>query len=129
MKLKDIPEVSLVTYFIKCLPYMIVGYLAWPHYKVNYNLKVLCSLMILGYIFSAIGSLNNTGIQRLGYYFTYLNCFVMGFATKHRLPLFNKVYISSKDVNKLICMFALVLFIFNYFVKGYSNIAIYSWFL
>lgn len=121
-------EGSIVTYFIKILPMTLLAVIGYRGYEKNSKYKVFFSLMILGYIFSSIGSITATQIQRIGYYFTYLIWLVIGCVSNDTLRIGKNIKLGKKNVVRIVIIFEMTLFIFNKFIKGYGELIPFPWF-
>ena len=121
-------EGGMLTYFTKLTPILLATILGYKSYDEEPKYKVLFSLMILGYIFSSIGAVTDTQIQRIGYYYTYLMWFVIGRVGKCGILIKRKKILSGNQVMLLMVSFEILLFIFNRFVKEYGDIVPYAWF-
>lgn len=121
-------EGSIVTYFLKILPIILIATLGYKCYEKNPKYKVLFSLMVLGYIFSSVGAITDTQVQRIGYYFTYLVWLVIGCVGNNTLRIGNHIRVGRKDIVRIVILFEIALFIFNRFVKGYGELVPYPCF-
>ncbi|MDY5181289.1 EpsG family protein [Butyribacter sp.] len=119
---------NLFTFYLKCFPILLISILGMRNYNKATKYKTLFSFMILGYIFSSIGAITATQVQRVGYYFTYLDTLIIGLCCNNKLRIKKGLCLSKNNLILIVVVFKLLLFWFDRFYKGYANLVPYPWF-
>jgi len=122
---------SLLKYYIKLLPVLAVAVL-WlirtRKREETQRYRELCILMLLGYVFSSLGSITGTQVQRGGLYLSCLVSVVIPYCVNMKLPITNKISVSKKNITEIIYIYYTLLFIYNRFIENYAGLVPYSWF-
>ena len=120
---------NIISYFIKQMPIVLISYFGLMHCKKdNEKMKNYYALALFGIVFSSIGSITQTQIARLGMYFSSFKIYVYGYAANNRLYLAENKCIDCRAVRIISIIYLYSLFIYNYFVKGFSEIVPYGLF-
>lgn len=122
-------ESNIIIYYLKILPILLIAISGRKNYDKQSKYKVFFAFMILGYVFSSIGVFTDTQVQRIGYYFSYFNWFVVGICTNGNLIVTKGKYLHKKNVSLFIILMLLVMFVFERFYKGYASLVPYFWFM
>ncbi len=120
---------NLFRYFLKISPILIITFFNFKNYFKNRKYLVYFGIMICGYIISSLSSQTNTQVARLGYYFTYLNMFVLGYCGKQRLFIGKKFCLTPKSVRILCYFYFIIMFLYGTFYRGFSQLVPYSLFI
>lgn len=107
---------NLLTYMLKTSPVLVLCLLYYRKIRQskNANMIVYLTIMLTGYLLSALGVHAATEVNRIGLYFTMMNVFVFGYCSNNNL-LLPKVHL---QVDKKIIKLALVLFLAISFFNG-----------
>jgi hypothetical protein len=120
---------NIINYFIKQMPIILISYFGLMHCEYNNEkIKNYYALALFGITFSSIGSITQTQIARLGMYFSSFKIYVYGYVTNNRLYLTKKYFVDGKTIKIISIIYLYSLFIYNYFIKGFSNIVPYGLF-
>ena len=114
---------SLILYFIKILPILLICVLASDKFKGNKNMRLYYYVILCGYILGILRAFSMTQVQRISYYFTYLTVIVAPFAIIN-MP---KKYL--KTVQYIFVLYLVCKWYVDFFYNGYSETVPYQTFL
>lgn len=117
---------SVISYFIKISPILIISTLNFRNYHKDRDFIVYYALMIMGYIFSSLGYVTATQVGRIGEYFSNLSILVLAFDGKYKTPIGKKRYIKAKNIRMVLYAYLVVVFLYDYFYKGFSKLVPYQ---
>lgn len=117
---------SLLIYYLKISPVLIISTLEFNYYKNNHRFMVFYILMIIGYILASMGAYAATEVNRVGLYFTSLSIFVLGYCSKHNIILNKgKIVISKNIITTLIVIYYTFNLINGLFIQHNNQIVPY----
>lgn len=119
-------EGSITGYFIKLLPILLFSVIQLKNIIKNNQFKVYYGLMLIGYFFSLLGNITETQVHRAGWYFSYLNIIIMPFCSKYDLTLYGNIILKKKYLTYIIYFYYFVMFIYNFIIKGFSELVPYK---
>jgi hypothetical protein len=83
---------SWVGYVARIAPYILLCLVAYKRIVRSRQIRLLFYLLLAGWIIASLGRITATGIQRIGFYFTYCLVFVAPFATMSFVPRERKLF-------------------------------------
>lgn len=121
--LRDTEETGNVfLYIVKIIPIIIIATLYFKKYEKNIRYLLYYVMMLGGYILSMLGVFTATQVQRVGYYFSYLQIILLAFCGNN--DSFMKK-IGKKTITVLIVMYYLLMFFYSNVYKGHAELIPY----
>lgn len=114
-----------IMYLIKFSPIFIFSIISYNNYKINSKYLIIFGLTISGLIFGMLEYLTNTQVGRIGYYFSYLDIFLIGYIAQHRISI-KRIHISTQKIKIIMYTYFYVVFIYNYAYKNFSELFPYK---
>lgn len=116
---------SYFGYILKCTPVLVVTLLSFKSYDKNTKYKVYSGLMIGGYIISLLGVMTATQVQRVGYYYIYLNSIILAYFANYDLVLKN-IRIKKNICQFFVVIYVLMMFFYNYAYRNFGEFIPYQ---
>jgi hypothetical protein len=117
---------SMINIIIKALPIIIICILGLKgNTNVIVRYKIYFAMMICGYMFTLIAAVTATAVDRLGYYFTYLNIVLCSFACRQGIS-FGNIRISCHTTKYIVCLYMLIMFLLNVVFRNYGEVIPYQ---
>lgn len=116
----------IITYFVKIFPILLISMVNYKNIKREKNMTVLFGLMLIGYLVSALGSVLDTQVGRIGLYFTSLNIIILGFCGSQDISIKGTSIVISKDIMaSIIIMYYMINFVISICIQGYGELLPY----
>lgn len=113
-------------YLLKVAPIVLIVVLCIKSYKNNKKVIIYSGLVLAGYVIAVYGNLVATDAQRIALYISRLDAIVLGYAASTSLTVYKKRKLRRKHISAIICAYYVIMFTYNYFILGVSNIVPYS---
>lgn len=118
-------NLGIISYLIELSPIIILLILYFNYFKETKKLFIIYSLLIIGYIISALSSVADTQAARMGLYFTTFNTLILGFCSNKNIRL-NGVFTLDKDViSSVILLYYFIMFIYSIIIRNFGEIIPY----
>lgn len=111
---------SLAAYIVKIIPFIIIYFIFIQSKNKSKNFNLYANLMLSGYILGILRIFSVTQVQRIAFYFTYLNIILTPYVLRKAC---DKNY---RIIKILIIIFIIFTWYFEFFVKGYSETVPYK---
>lgn len=121
-------NMEIIPYVIKLMPVVIFSGMASSYFKNAKQMRVYFFLAIIGYILGSLDEFYGNEIGRIGYYFSYLRIFLLGFAAKKKLMI-GKYKIKQNWEKKAIIFYIISVYIYNIFIAGGGALVPYGAFI
>lgn len=118
---------KLWVYIFKLIPIIILVILCITNYaRENKRVVFYAGLVLIGYIIGSYGTQVDTQAQRIALYLSRLEAIVLGFAVTQKLYFHNRRYFKPQHIRYLIYAYYIVMYSYNYFYLGVSDIVPYA---
>ena len=118
-------EGSIINVIIKCFPILFICALNFKNYRGNAKkYKIYFAMMICGYVFTLLGVITATFVERAAYYFTYLNICLLAFASTQPLVVY-KWKFSCQIVKYVVIAYVMVMFSYNTVYRNFNDLIPY----
>lgn len=114
---------NVLMHFLKMSPLMLLAILHFNDYKNDARYYTFFGLYLCGIILESLDYFSNTQVGRIGYYFSYMSIFLFPFIANYRTRI-TRMF-SSSYTKEIIYIWFLVLFMYNYVIKGFGKIVPY----
>lgn len=117
----------LWVYLLKISPIVLLLVLCIKnYYRNNKRVVIYSGLALCGYVLASYGNFVATDAQRIALYLSRLDAIVLGYAVSRHLYISKKSYFHPKHIKTMIYLYWIVMYIYNYFYIGVSDIVPYS---
>ena len=114
-------------YYIQNLPIIAISALYYGQYKKDPKQFQLFTFMMIGVLFSSIGVITNSQVNRIGFYFKYLDIIVIAYCANQ--PLKNKIFrikVNKSMITLLVLLYYMTAFIYKVYIAGFNELIPYG---
>lgn len=114
-------------YYIQNLPIIAICVLYYGQYKKDPKQFQLFAFMMIGILFSSIGVITNSQVNRIGFYFKYLDIIVISYCADCSLNNnAMKIKVNKSLVSSFICLYYMIAFIYKVYIAGFNELIPYG---
>lgn len=116
---------SFFGYYIKLLPIIAVALMYYPKYRNYTKMHQLFAFLMIGIMISSIGVITDSQVNRIGFYFKYLDMIIIGYCTRSSIRV-STIKITSTAISIGMCAFYLLLFYYKVFLSNFAELVPYG---
>ena len=116
---------SFFGYYIKLVPIIFVVLLYYRKYKNYPKMNQLFAFFMIGIMMASIGVITDSQVNRIGFYFKYLDMIVVGYCAHYSISA-SKIRITSMAISVGMCAFYLLMFYYKVFLNNFAELVPYG---